>query len=64
MIIPIKCFTCNKVIAHLWENYKLLIKNNKTNNEALNELNITRICCRRMFLTHVEICDTLLKYKN
>jgi DNA-directed RNA polymerase subunit N (RpoN/RPB10) len=21
MIIPIRCFTCNKVIAHLWEDY-------------------------------------------
>ena len=21
MIIPVRCFTCNKVIAHLWEEY-------------------------------------------
>jgi DNA-directed RNA polymerase I, II, and III subunit RPABC5 len=21
MIIPIRCFTCNKVIAHLWDEY-------------------------------------------
>ena len=21
MIIPIRCFTCNKVVAHLWEEY-------------------------------------------
>ena len=21
MIIPIRCFTCNKVIGHLWEEY-------------------------------------------
>lgn len=62
MIIPIKCFTCNKVIAHLWASYQLLIKNNSIDH-SLNELGITRICCRRMFLTHVEICDTLLKYK-
>jgi DNA-directed RNA polymerase I, II, and III subunit RPABC5 len=40
MIIPIRCFTCNKVIAHLWEEYinelqmayiKEDIKNNKKN---------------------------------
>ena len=30
MIIPIRCFTCNKVIAHLWEEY-------------LNELQMTYI---------------------
>ena len=63
MIIPIKCFTCCKVIGHLWEKYLELIKT-KTKNDALNDLNITRICCRRMILTHVEICDILLKYKN
>lgn len=63
MIIPIRCFTCTKVIGHLWESYQELIKK-KTKDEALNELNIERICCKRMFLSHVEICDTLLKYKN
>ena len=21
MIIPVRCFTCNKVIAHLWNDY-------------------------------------------
>jgi DNA-directed RNA polymerase I, II, and III subunit RPABC5 len=40
MIIPIRCFTCNKVIAHLWEEYldqlqmaylKEDIKNKKSN---------------------------------
>jgi DNA-directed RNA polymerases I, II, and III subunit RPABC5 len=63
MIIPIKCFTCNNVIGHLWEKYQELIKT-KSNNEALNEINFSRICCRRMFLSHVETCDILLKYKS
>lgn len=40
MIIPIRCFTCNKVIAHLWDDYldqlqmaylKEDIKNKKSN---------------------------------
>lgn len=22
MIIPVRCFTCNQVIAHLWEKYQ------------------------------------------
>lgn len=32
--------------------------------EALDIMTITRYCCRRMFLTHVEIIDDLLKYKS
>lgn len=32
--------------------------------EALDIMEIKRYCCRRMFLTHVEIIDELLKYKS
>lgn len=27
MIIPIRCFTCGKLIAHLWENYQQQLQN-------------------------------------
>ena len=34
MIIPVKCFTCGKVIADKWEDYnKLKIKYNKNKEE-------------------------------
>jgi DNA-directed RNA polymerase I, II, and III subunit RPABC5 len=26
MLIPIRCFTCNKVISHLWEDYQSKIQ--------------------------------------
>lgn len=48
--IPIRCFTCNKLIADKWDDYKELIKNGSTEAEALDKLNIKRYCCRRMFL--------------
>ncbi len=46
MIIPIRCFTCGKVIAHKWETYEKLIKigknyilsKNKKNEEIEDEL--------------------------
>ena len=28
MIIPIRCFTCHKVIADKWEEYKRLVEEN------------------------------------
>ena len=76
MIIPIKCFTCGKVLAdkYLWyikEVRKIKIskglnteeviyldnKNLKKTPEGvvLDKLNLTKMCCRRHMLTHVDI---------
>jgi DNA-directed RNA polymerase I, II, and III subunit RPABC5 len=82
MIIPIRCFTCNKVIAHLWDEYlnKIQIayieediKNNKKKRfieieelenktiegKILDEMKLHRYCCRRMMLSHVDLCDKI-----
>ena len=32
MIIPIRCFTCGKVVAHLWEKYQDKIQDNYNKN--------------------------------
>ena len=65
MIIPISCFTCGKVIGNKWNQYQNLInKEKKTEQEALDILKIKRYCCRRMLLTHQEIIDLLLKFKD
>ena len=63
MIIPIRCFTCGKIIGNLWDKYTDLIKSS-TKGEALDSLNIKRICCRRMLLTHVNIIDDMIKYNK
>ena len=80
MIIPIRCFSCNKLIGDKYTTYVDLI--NKINNEnnittidsnlinsgaietseqgqILDKLNIKRYCCRRMFLTQVDIVDVI-----
>ena len=55
MIISIRCFTCGKLIADKWESYINLIKEGKSEAEALDQLGFKRYCCRRMILTHVDI---------
>jgi DNA-directed RNA polymerase I, II, and III subunit RPABC5 len=52
MIIPVRCFSCNKLIGDKWEKYIKLLET-KTKEEALNELGLKRYCCRRMILTNV-----------
>lgn len=54
MIIPVRCFTCGKVIGHLWEKYKKGIEEGKNPKDVLDNLGVTRYCCRMIFLTHID----------
>ena len=72
MIIPIRCTSCGKVIAHLWEEYneKVPVNNSKQivdlkkddisdEKKILDDLGLHRYCCRRMMLSHIDLCDKL-----
>lgn len=82
MIIPIRCFTCNNLIADKYQYYlekKEEIDKNPNSLEKvidtnliesgqvkkteygklLDELGFTRYCCRRMFLSQVDIIDII-----
>ncbi|KNB44973.1 DNA-directed RNA polymerase and III subunit [Blastocystis sp. subtype 4] len=65
MIIPIRCFTCGKVVGNKWEAYLNYLENeNMDAATALDKLGLHRYCCRRMVLTHVDLIETLLKYSS
>lgn len=71
MLIPVRCF-CSKVIGHLWETYNSKVNellaaggdNTRVRGQVLDELGLTKYCCRRMLLTHVDVIDKLLLYSN
>ena len=62
MAFPIRCFTCNKVIGKYEEKYNALIESGLDAKDVLDSLQLTRYCCRRMFLGHVNILDKLLLF--
>ncbi|ORY54035.1 MGC146599 protein-like protein, partial [Neocallimastix californiae] len=62
MIIPVRCFSCGKVIGNLWEKYLDLLQQEYTEGQALDALGLKRYCCRRMVLTHVDLIEKLLFY--
>jgi DNA-directed RNA polymerase subunit N (RpoN/RPB10) len=89
MIIPIRCFTCGKPIAHLWDQYQKKIQDEylkkikedgleenppdskvifrtinedlkkSTEGKILDDLKLKRQCCRRIMLTHVDLCKKI-----
>ncbi|KAG8632103.1 hypothetical protein KVT40_001243 [Elsinoe batatas] len=62
MIIPIRCFSCGKVIGDLWERYLELLGQEVQDGEAMDQLGLHRYCCRRMLMTHVDLIEKLLRY--
>lgn len=62
MIIPIRCFTCGKVIASLYEQYKERVKAGEDADKVLDDLGLTRYCCRRMILSHADLIDEISPY--
>ena len=60
MLVPIRCFSCNKVIADKYETYIMESKKpNKDNKEVLDELGLDRYCCRRHMITTVDLMDII-----
>ncbi|MFH0831766.1 MAG: DNA-directed RNA polymerase subunit N [archaeon] len=64
MIIPIRCFSCGKPIAHLWEDFKKRVEAGEEAKKVLDELGLERYCCRAIFLGHVDLLDTVNKFKK
>jgi DNA-directed RNA polymerase subunit N (RpoN/RPB10) len=64
MLIPIRCFTCGKVVGNKWEHFQQLLSNDVDEGTALDELKLRRYCCRRMILTHVNLIDKFLNYST
>mmetsp|Transcript_10494 Transcript_10494/g.15730 ORF Transcript_10494/g.15730 Transcript_10494/m.15730 type:complete len:92 (+) Transcript_10494:165-440(+) len=63
MIIPIRCYSCGKLIGNRWEMYiHLLQQEDKSEKQVLDELGFNRFCCRRMMLTHVDLIEKVMNY--
>jgi DNA-directed RNA polymerase subunit N len=74
MIIPVRCFTCGKVIGEAYEEYKVRKKAydeavkkgekpKETLQKILDDLGVDRYCCRRMILTHVDLLEDAAPYE-
>jgi len=64
MIIPVRCFSCNKPVAHLWNEFKERTSKGEDTKIILDSLGLKRYCCRSLFMGHVDLLETVAKFKK
>lgn len=64
VIIPIRCFTCGALIADKWDEFARRVSSGEEPGKVLDDLGITRYCCRRMFLSHVDLINEIVMYSR
>jgi len=62
MIVPVRCLSCGKLVGDKWEEFARRVKEGENAGAVLDSLGMARYCCRRMFLSHVEIIDEVLQF--
>ncbi len=72
MIIPVRCFSCGRVIGSDYVKFTDRVEEiRKTKNREatpeeisgiLDDLNVTRYCCRRMILSNADLLEEILPF--
>ncbi|NPA75526.1 MAG: DNA-directed RNA polymerase subunit N [Euryarchaeota archaeon] len=72
MIIPVRCFSCGRVIASdyvAFVNRVNFIRENERREPTpeeieriFDDLGVKRYCCRRMILSHVDLIDEVIAF--
>lgn len=63
-MFPVRCYTCNTVVADRYQRYDEMIVERVHALVALETLGVHRMCCRRMFLGFVDITREQLPFGN
>jgi DNA-directed RNA polymerase subunit N len=63
MIIPVRCFTCGKVVASSFQAFVERSRAGEDPRAVLDDLGLTRYCCRRMILSNAELIDEVLPFR-
>ena len=72
MIIPVRCFSCGRVIASDYVRFKDKMDKIRAENRreptpeeistTLDQLGVTRYCCRRMIISQADLLQEILPF--
>lgn len=56
--------SCGKPVAHLWEEYKERVAKGEETKKIMDDLGLERYCCRALMMGHVDLLETVSKFKR
>ncbi|BAB60303.1 DNA-directed RNA polymerase N [Thermoplasma volcanium GSS1] len=71
MIIPVRCFSCGRVIASDYGRYLRRINEIRSEGreptaeeieKIFDDLGVERYCCRRMIISHVDLINEIMPF--
>lgn len=62
MMLPIRCFTCGKLVGDKFDEFEKRVKAGEDPGKVLDSLGVKRYCCKRMMITSVDLIDQVLPY--
>jgi DNA-directed RNA polymerase subunit N len=62
MIVPVRCFTCGKVIGDSYEDFVQRVELGENPGEILDSLGLERFCCRKMIIAHADLIEDVIHY--
>ncbi len=64
MIVPVRCFSCGRVVGDKWEEFEERTENGEQAKKVLDELGVDSYCCRSIFLTTEDKVEEVAQYKK
>ncbi|MCJ7429266.1 MAG: DNA-directed RNA polymerase subunit N [Candidatus Nanohaloarchaeota archaeon QJJ-5] len=65
MIVPVRCFSCGRVLGDKWDEFKERTEEQHEDaKQVLDDLGIDSYCCRSVMLTHVDLIEDVAQYKK
>ena len=63
MIVPVRCFTCGRVVGSAYGPYKAALAEGKSGKDALDATGLDKFCCRRMIVAHQDLIGAAAQYE-
>ena len=56
--------SCGKPIAQFWGEFVEKTKKGEDKGKVMDSLGLKRYCCRAIFLGHIDLIDTIARFKK